>query len=147
MFAPFRRGRGAFVGVALAALFAACSGSSSATPSAATQPPAAAAPTVGSTDAPASSKGDTDAACTIITSDAVAQTVGFTIATTSGAGGTCYFQNSKPGKYLVVQLYGSAAAKGDHAIELLEPAFSFGAGGSASRDAMVTLARTALPKL
>jgi hypothetical protein len=37
--------------------------------------------------------------------------------------------------------------KGDHAIELLEPAFSLGAGGSASRDAMVTLAHLALPKL
>ena len=37
--------------------------------------------------------------------------------------------------------------KGDHAIELLDPDASFGAGGAASRDALVTLARAALPSV
>ena len=34
--------------------------------------------------------------------------------------------------------------KGDHALEFLDPDSSFGAGGAASRDALVTLARSAL---
>lgn len=180
MFAPLRRGGAACVGIALAALFAACSGSTLGTPSAAAQPPAASASTVGSTDAPASSTGDTDASCTIVTSDAVAQAVGFAIATTSGAGGICYYQNADPSKYLMVQLFATQAdmslmlqiepgnehvaglgddafwvavggilfvRKGDRGIEFLDPDSSFGAGGSASRDALVTLARTAVPKL
>jgi len=37
--------------------------------------------------------------------------------------------------------------KGDQAIAPLEPSFSFGAGGSASTDVMVMLARMAQPKL
>ena len=37
--------------------------------------------------------------------------------------------------------------KGDHGMEILDPAFSFGAGGTAARDAMITLARTALASL
>jgi hypothetical protein len=37
--------------------------------------------------------------------------------------------------------------KGDHAIELLDPDASFGAGGAASRDALVALARAALPSV
>ena len=37
--------------------------------------------------------------------------------------------------------------KGDHGLELLDPDSSFGAGGAASRDALVTLARAALPSV
>lgn len=37
--------------------------------------------------------------------------------------------------------------KGDRALELLDPDSSFGAGGAASRDALVTLARAALPSI
>jgi hypothetical protein len=37
--------------------------------------------------------------------------------------------------------------KGDHAAEFVDTGFSFGSGSTAARDAMVTLARTALPKL
>ncbi len=37
--------------------------------------------------------------------------------------------------------------KGDHGLELLDPDSSFGAGGTASRDALVTLARAALPSV
>jgi hypothetical protein len=37
--------------------------------------------------------------------------------------------------------------KGDHGLELLDPDSSFGAGGTASRDALVALARAALPNV
>lgn len=37
--------------------------------------------------------------------------------------------------------------EGDRALELLDPDSSFGAGGAASRDALVTLARAALPSI
>ena len=37
--------------------------------------------------------------------------------------------------------------KVDHGLELLDPDSSFGAGGAASRDALVTLARAALPNV
>ena len=37
--------------------------------------------------------------------------------------------------------------KGDHGLELLDPDSSFAAGGAASRDALVTLARAALPSI
>jgi hypothetical protein len=37
--------------------------------------------------------------------------------------------------------------KGDHGLELLDPDSSFGAGGAASRDALVALARAALPSV
>lgn len=186
----------AIAGIALATLLAACSGSASSAPSTTTTTPSTAiaapssanqvpatpagsAPAVVPTDAPAASGGDTDAACTIVSYEDVAKATGFSIATTSGAGSICYFQNADVSQFLVVQLFGSQAdmalmtqiepgsehidglgddafwaaaggilfvRKGDHGVEFIDTGFSF-AGGTAARDAMVTLARTAVPKL
>lgn len=185
----------AIAGIAIAALLAACSGSASSAPSTTTPSTAIAAPSsanqipaipadsasdVAPTDAPAASGGNTDAACTIVSREDVAKATGFSIATTSGAGSICYFQNADPSQYMVVQLFGSKAdmasmtqiepgsehidglgddafwaavggilfvRKGDHGVEFIDTGFAFGAGGTAARDAMVTLARTAVPKL
>jgi hypothetical protein len=106
---------------------------------------------------------------------------GFSVASYSGGGGTCIFQNSDRSKYLSVQLFTSRAAmatnlglesssehiaglgddafwtsgmgglfvrKGDRGTEFTDPDFALSsATDTAPRDAMVTLARTALPNL
>jgi len=149
----------------------------------ATPPSAASAPAAvaGTSPAPVSGSGDSDASCTLVTKDAVGQATGFPIATTSGAAGICYFQNTDPSKYLVVWVFGNQAAmaamlqiedssehvaglgddafwsgaggilfvrKGDHGVEFQDPDFVFTPDtNTAPRDALVTLARTALPNL
>ncbi len=93
-----------------AALLADCGGSSPAAPTAALTPagpPASVAASIGPADT--SSTGATDA-CAVVTTDAVSKATGFPIASTSGAAGTCYFQNADKGKYLAVQVFGNQAA-------------------------------------
>lgn len=171
----------ALVAISLAALLAACSGSTPGGPSAPVQLPDVSGPVLGSSPAPVSGSGDSDASCALVTKDAVGQATGFPIATTSGADGICYFQNTDPSKYLVVWVFGNQAAmaamlqiedgsehiaglgddafwagaggilfvrKGDHGVEFQDPDFAFTPDtNSAPRDALVTLARTALPNL
>ncbi len=183
-------GRVAILAISLAALLAACSGSTAGTPAAAGTPAsgsaAAGAPAsmsvAGATDAAApNSGGDASAACSIVTSSAVSTATGFAVAKSSGAAGQCIFQNADSSQYLTVLVYGSQAdmavmleaeqggehiaglgddafwaqlgglifvRKGDHAMAFLDP--DLGASSStdtSGRDALVTLARTALPNL
>jgi len=177
MFTRLRHGQAAVVGISLAALLASCGGSTSGARSPAVTPgtaPASVPASVGATT-PASSGDSSGAACTIVTAEAVSQASGIAVKTMSGIGNICYFQNADLSKYLVVQLYGSQAEmgtilqiepgsehvaglgddafwtgtgilfvrKGDHGIEFLDPELT----DTASRDALVKLARTALPKL
>lgn len=131
----------ALVAISLAALLAACSGSTPGGPSAPVQLPDASGPVLGSSPAPVSGSGDSDASCTLVTKDAFGQATGFPIATTSGAGGICYFQNTDPSKYLVVWVFGNQAAmaamlqiedSSEHIAGLGDDAFWAGAGGSCS---------------
>lgn len=171
----------AIAAISFAALLAACSGSAPNVPSAPAQLPGATAPVADTSSAPVSGSADAEASCNLVTKDAVGQAAGFSIATTSGAGGICYFQNTDPSKYLVVWVFGDQTAmaamlqieassehvaglgddafwsgaggilfvrKGDHAVEFQEPNFILTPDtNTAPRDAMVTLARTALPNL
>jgi len=184
------QGRASILAVSLAALLAACSGSTAGAPStaaASTSGSAAAAVPAsasvgGATDAAAPvSGGDAGTACSIVTSAAVSTATGFVVATSSGAAGICTFQNADSSQYLTVQVYGSQAdmalmlqaepggehiaglgddafwsslggmlfvRKGDHGMTFLDP--DLGASSltdTSGRDALVTLARTALPNL
>ena len=121
------------------------------------------------------------AACSIVTSSAVATATGFTVAKSSGAAGICTYQNADSSQYLTVQVYGSEAdmalmleaepggahiaglgtdafwsqlggllfvRKGDHALAFLDPDLgASSATDTSGRDALVALARTALPNL
>ena len=141
----------------------------------------AASPVAGATDAPRSATGNTDSSCALVTSDAVATAGGFAVASYSGAGGTCIFQNSDRSKYLSVQIFKSQAEmatdlslessaehvaglgddafwssgagvlfvrKGDRGIAFSDPDFALSSDtDTAPRDALVTLARTAVPNL
>jgi hypothetical protein len=183
-------GRVAILTISLAAVLAACSGSTAGAPSLAAGPTsgsaAAAAPAsmsvAGATAAAAPvSGGDASAACSIVTSSAVSTATGFAVAQAVGAGGICYFQNADTSKYLTVQIYGSQddmalmlqaepggehvaglgddafwsqlggllfVRKGDHGIAFLDPDLgSSSSADTSGRDALVVLARTALPSL
>lgn len=183
-------GRVAILTISLAALLAACSGSTSGTsaPAAATTAGSAVAavPTsmsvAGATTAAAPiSAGNAGSACSSVTSAAVSTATGFTVARSSGAAGVCSFQNADSSRYLTVQVYGSQAdmglmlqaepggehiadlgddafwsplggllfvRKGDHGMTFLDPDLGTSSPtDTAGRDALVTLARTALPHL
>ena len=138
-------------GVAL--LVAACAGSATPVPTtapvAATTTPATGTgaptdaggaaptePTAGSTDAGGAVP--SEAACALVTKDEVATAVGFPIATVSGGGGTCFFQNAEPSQYLSVQLFTDQAgmatwlgleSSGLHVDGLGDDAFWLGATG------------------
>ncbi|HEX7473013.1 MAG TPA: hypothetical protein VF323_08005 [Candidatus Limnocylindrales bacterium] len=98
-------------------LFAACSGG--ATPGAVSTP-AGAAPTTAAASgaapthaaaasADAGGTAPTEAACALVTEDEVGTAAGFSIATVSGGGGTCFFQNADPSQYVSVQLFTNQA--------------------------------------
>ena len=165
---------------------AACSGAAT--------PPATAAPigaggasTAARTPAAPAVSSDTggaaDAApvCALVTKDDVATAVGYTIATATGAGGTCIFQNADPSRYFAVQLFDNQAGmtpylnvedsaqhvaglgddafwastsgflfvrKGDRALLFLDQEWVLTPETDTThRDSLITLARTALPKL
>ena len=110
MSARLGHGRKAILGVSLAALLAACGGSTSGTASPPATPRPGSASLAASTDAPAqASSTDTSAACAVVTAAAVSQAAGFSVARSSGAGQICMYQNADSSKYLAVQLYGSQA--------------------------------------
>jgi hypothetical protein len=184
-------------GAALLLILMACSGGTASTlvasssapatvagPStAATDVPAASADVPATSDAPAGSAdaGGADDSCTLVTKDAVSVAAGFPIATTSGAAGICYYQNTDQSKYLVVWRFDTQSAmasmlqieagsehvdglgddafwagvggilfvrKGDHGAEFQDPDYTFSPDtDTATRDRMVTLARTALAAL
>jgi hypothetical protein len=184
--------RVAALGVALAVatvVLAAC-GCSTGAPSSAARPsstasPSTAAPAVpiptdaGGAAGSAAGSTNTDRACTIVSRDDVAKAAGFSIATVSGAGGTCIFQNAEPSRLVAVRLFGSQAdmaslvqmeGGGEHVANLGDDAFWFAVGGflfvrkgdhgiqisdpdlimstnTTGRDALVALARTAVPSL
>ena len=180
-------GRAAILTISLAALLAACSGSTSGPPAATpgSGSAAGAMPTstsaAAASDAPGSAAGSKDASCALVTSDAVATAGGFTVASYSGGGGTCVFQNADRSKYLSVQLFKSQAEmaldlsiessaehvaglgddafwsssggllfvrKGDHGVAFTDLDFALSSDtDTAHRDALVALARTALPNL
>ena len=112
-----RRSHGHFalLGIALAALLAACSGGSATTPSplASTgSTPSQAAPSsapVASTAA--GGAGDAGDACKIVSADTVSQAFGFAT-TPVGTPTICYFQNSDSSKYLVISLFANQADMG-----------------------------------
>ena len=107
--------RATIVGVSLAALLAACSGSAATPPAAAASAPTqptggavsgSAAPAASSpASAGAGSPGD---ACKIVPIDAINAAVGFP-ATADGTTTICYFQNTDKSKYLVISLFASQA--------------------------------------
>ncbi len=184
-------GRAAILTISLAALLAACSGSTPVAPAAAATPAsgsaAAAAPTsisvAGATDAaPPVAGGAPTAACSIVTSAAVSTATGFAVAKRSPlAAGQCMFLNADSTQYLTVLVYGSQAdmavmleaesgsehvaglgddafwepvsgllfvRKGDHGMAFLDADLgSSSLTDTSGRDALVTLARTALPNL
>ena len=187
-----RHGRAAFVGVALAALFAACSGSASTSPTAVASTAPAGSSIAGKQALPAPSAGAASSdgggpassveegeACAIVTKDAVSEAMGYPVALVAGVGLTCTFQTADSGHYLAITLYHSQAdmaqmlqiepgsehtaglgddafytgtgilfvRQGDHAIEISDPDLAGSAADTAPRDALITLARTALPKL
>jgi len=100
----------------MAVLLAACSGTSgpaatrgagaTAAPVANVSPAPVPARTAGATAAASVDTGaDTSAACALVTPAAVATAVGYSIATVSGAGGTCIYQNADPSQVFAVQLF------------------------------------------
>ena len=177
-------GKHIFLALGMALMLGACSSTAvpgATSPSTAANAGSTSGPVAGATDAPRSATGNTDSSCALVTSDAVATAGGFAVASYSGTGGTCIFQNSDRSKYLSVQLFTSRAAmatnlglesssehiaglgddafwtsgmgglfvrKGDRGTEFTDPDFALSsATDTAPRDAMVTLARTALPNL
>jgi hypothetical protein len=175
-------GKHVFLALGMALMLSACSATTGPGATSNVQgATSAASHAAGATDAPGSAAGSTDPECALVTSDAVGTAGGFSVASYSGGGGTCIFQNSDRSKYLSVQLFTSQAAmatnlglesssehiaglgddafwtsgigglfvrKGDRAIEFTDPEFALSADtDTAPRDALVTLARTALPNL
>jgi hypothetical protein len=120
--------RPTLLAVCATVLFAACSGG--ATPGAVPTPtapttagvPTTAAPTTAAASgvvptqaaasADAGGTGATDPACALVTKDAVATAVGFPIASVTGTGGSCFYQNAEPSQYLSVQLLTDQAGMG-----------------------------------
>lgn len=107
--------RGIALAAGLALLLGACSGAA-ATPTSPASLGSGAAATAAATRVapPASAEAgsvavDADPVCALVTKDDVATAVGFSIATASGAGGTCIFQNADPSEYFAVQLFDSQA--------------------------------------
>ncbi len=172
--------RAAILALSLAGLLSAC-GSTSGAPATAANAGSTSGSVARSTDAPGSAAGSTDPSCALVTSDAVATAGGFAVASFSGGGGTCIFQNADKSTYLSVQLFKSQAEmatdlelessaehvaglgddafwssgagvlfvrKGDRGVAFSDPDFAVSSDtDTAPRDAMVTLARTALPNL
>lgn len=113
-------------------MFAACSGgatpgvvSTSAAAATKAAPTTEAASGAAPTQAPAASAdaGGTvpteEAACALVTKDAVGTAAGYAITNVSGGGGTCMFQSAEPGKYFAVQLMTGQAEMAPYV--LLEP--------------------------
>jgi hypothetical protein len=82
--------------------------------------------------------GQDEAACALVTKDDVATAAGFSIATVTGGGGTCFFQNAEPSQYLSVQLFTNQAGmatwlgletSGTHVDGLGDDAFWLGTTG------------------
>jgi hypothetical protein len=162
-----------------AMLFAACGGSVAGSP---TTAPAAtlSTPAAASIGAGGSSSTDTTGTCGLVTAEAVGKAAGFVVAASSGAPGTCIFQNADKTKDMAVQQFDNQAAmattlsiesggehvanlgddafwvpqlgllfarKGDHAIQFTDPDLGTDPTNTATRDALVALAQTALPKI
>jgi hypothetical protein len=162
------------------ALLAACGGSSSGSPATGVTQAPASAPVAASIGAGGSSSTDTTGTCGLVTAEAVGKAAGFVVAASSGAPGTCIFQNADKTKDMAVQQFDNQAAmattlsiesggehvanlgddafwvpqlgllfarKGDHAIQFTDPDLGTDPTNTATRDALVALAQTALPNI
>ena len=135
---------GILLAVGGALLLAACSGSTAAPTSPAPSGTGSRASAPVAQDPPAASAdagggGDiASPACALVTNDEVATAVGYSIATATGAGGTCIYQNADPSQYFAVQLFDSQDAmalylniesSAQHVAGLGDDAFWSGTGG------------------
>jgi len=95
----------------LTVVLAACSGSTvpsgTANPTTVGDTPADSAPPVAAA-ASADPAADADPVCKLVTKDDVATAIGYPIATVTGAGGACIFQNADPSKYFAIQEFDTA---------------------------------------